>query len=257
MVRGEEEGMTVDSGARDLLEHAAEVARLLHAERDVAMTAEVAVELAVTLVSGCSAAGISLCRRGQVSTVASSHSTVDQADRWQYELGEGPCLDALGPGEDDVASADLTVETRWSRWAPRVVAELGLRSMVSYRLFTGTGVIGALNLYGFDVGAFTEEDILEGQVLAGQVAVALAAREQVDNLKIAVATRTTIGQAEGILMERFGLDADQAFALLTRLSRNRNQKLHHIAQDLVTTRKVPTDPTGTVKVPVRGIASSG
>jgi hypothetical protein len=224
----------------DLLHRTAEIARQLHAEPTVDLTAQTVVELAVSMIAGCDAAGVSLARSKVVSTVAASDDLVTRGDRWQYELGEGPCLDAMSAGQEEVESTDLVRDARWPRWAPIVVRELGVRSMLSYRLFTATSVVGALNLYASRADAFSREDHAEGFILAGQAALALAASEEVENLQIAVARRTTIGQAQGILMERFGLDSSQAFNVLVRLSRDANRKLYAIADDVVRTRTLPS-----------------
>jgi GAF domain-containing protein len=226
---------------RDIAHHAAEVARLVHGGATVALTAQAVVDLAVSLLQGCDAAGVSLVRKGEVLTVAKTHPLVASGDAWQYELRQGPCVDAMAHHVYEVESRDLVAEGRWPQWAPRAVQELGVRSMLSYRLFTSSSLVGALNLYSYTPGAFTEADHDEGHVLAGQAAVALAAGDRMENLQVAVARRTTIGQAQGVLMERFGLTPDQAFQVLVRLSRNGNRKLYDIAQVVVTTRRLPED----------------
>jgi hypothetical protein len=78
---------------------------------------------------------------------------VNRGDELQYALGEGPCLDAIWH-YDTVISANLAEEDRWTRWAPRVAAELNIRSMLALRLFTSTELVGGLNLYSKDIDAF-------------------------------------------------------------------------------------------------------
>lgn len=226
----------------DLPRRTAEMARIVHGEPTVALTAEVVVGLAVSLVSGCDAAGVSLVRKGRVRTVASSHDWCATGDRWQYEQGQGPCLEAMQPHEFLIESTDLRSEVRWPRWTPRVVDELGVRSMLSYRLFTSSSLVGALNLYSLTPDAFTTEDHAEGLILAGQAALALSSSEKIENLQLAVDRRTTIGQAQGLLMERFDLDSQQAFDVLVRLSRDSNSKLFDVAQSIVSTRRLPEQP---------------
>lgn len=58
------------------------------------------------------------------------------------------------------------------------------------------------------------------------------AREN-EQLRHAIETRDIIGQAKGMLMERFDVDAAAAFGLLTRLSQESNTRLAHVAQKLV------------------------
>jgi len=54
-----------------------------------------------------------------------------------------------------------------------------------------------------------------------------------------VGTRTVIGQAEGILMERLGIDAAAAFAHLRRAAEHGDVKVAQVAIDLVRTRELP------------------
>lgn len=64
------------------------------------------------------------------------------------------------------------------------------------------------------------------------------AHEQIANLEIAVGHRTVIGQAIGILMERFDVDSEHAFALLKRVSQDKNIKLYALATELAETPPV-------------------
>jgi hypothetical protein len=138
-----------------------------------------------------------------------------------------------------VYSRDLAAESRWPDWGPRVVDELGVRSMLCFRLFTTKDTLGALNLYSRRAGAFTEDDAVEGLALAAHVAVALVSATQIEGLNAAAVNRTVIGQAQGILMERYDIDSERAFSLLRRVSQDSNRRLRWIAAELVRTRKVP------------------
>ncbi len=111
-----------------------------------------------------------------------------------------------------------------------------MRSSVSYRLYSNDKDLGALNLYGTDASAFTDEDIQDGLALAAHVGVALAAAQEVEQLEKALSGRTVIGQATGILMERFDLAPDRAFSVLSRMSQQKNVKLRVLAEQIVTTR---------------------
>jgi len=163
---------------------------------------------------------------------------VIRGDELQYALGEGPCLDAIWH-YDTVISANLAEEERWTTWAPRVAAELNIRSMLALRLFTSTELVGGLNLYSKDVDAFDEDEAYTGTYLAAQIAVAVAEEQQTDSLRIGALNRTIIGQAQGILMERYKIDADQAFNVMRRVSQDNNIKLMRVADELVRTRRTP------------------
>lgn len=198
-----------------------------------------AVMIATEIIPGCDAAGVCVVYRGdRIDTHATSTDELRQVDALQHELDQGPCLDALQL-EDTVRSNDLSADERWPEWGPQVADGVGLHSIVSYRLFSSDHNLGALNLYGRSKGAFTSDAVHDGLALAAHVGVALAAAQEVDNLEKALGGRTVIGQATGILMERFDLQSDRAFSVLSRMSQQKNIKLRQLAEQIVTTRTVP------------------
>jgi GAF domain-containing protein len=165
---------------------------------------------------------------------------VDRADQLQYELREGPCVQvATVAAAHVVRTGDLAADGRWPRWGPRAAA-LGLRSILSAELRAQDRVLGALNLYGEHLRQFTGEDAATAHLFAAHAAFALAAESTTEHLQAALDTRTEIGQAQGILMERFDLSADRAFDVLRRYSQTTNTKLIEVAQTLIRTRNLPS-----------------
>jgi GAF domain-containing protein len=147
-------------------------------------------------------------------------------------------MDSVRSGET-VISSDLHQEKRWPRWRPRAVAELGVQGVMSLGLYTHDFSYGALNLYADRANAFEPKDCAYAQTFAAQISVALAARREIYQRSIAMQHRTVIGQAEGILMERLGIDADEAFAYLRRMSQCERRKLIAICNEIVETRQLP------------------
>ncbi|MDP9219910.1 MAG: GAF and ANTAR domain-containing protein [Actinomycetota bacterium] len=221
--------MTED--VRDLSETFAGVARELLAEDDVHQTLERAVELAVDTIDGCDYAGVSLVRGREIESPAQTDELVTVGDRLQVELGEGPCLSAIRE-QQTVQVDDLAKDGRWPVWGPRVSGELGVSSLLAFQLYNAKDVLGALNLYSKQPYAFDDEARAVGLVFASHAAVALTGAQVEENLKRAVHSRNLIGQAQGILMERYGLSADKAFELLRRVSQNENVKLRDVAARL-------------------------
>lgn len=230
------------AGARPTLaERMVRAARELQHEPDPQTTMDTAVRLATTNVRGCESAGITLVRRGgEPSTPAATDDLAIEGDRLQYSLSEGPCLEALWE-ERVVHSTDLKADERWPRWGPLVAGELGVRSMLCFQLFTHSDRLGALNLYARQPESFDATDIDDGLALAAHISVAVAASQQVEQLSAALDTRTIIGQACGIVMERYSLDANRAFDVLVRVSSQSNVKLREVALEFVTTRTLPKD----------------
>ena len=194
--------------------------------------------MATELLEHCDLAGISLVHPDGIDTPAASHEALRQVDELQYELNEGPCLDSLRQ-LDVVSATDLAEDPRWPRWGPHIARELGIHSSMSFRLFTNGDNLGALNLYAQKVDAFGHEDLLDGLILATHAAVALAATLQENHLHTAMETRRMIGEAIGIVRERFGLTSDQAFDALRRVSSQRNVKVNQLARQIVETGTWP------------------
>lgn len=184
-------------------------------------------------------AGITLMRaRGQLETVAPTDPLVEQADQLQYDLHEGPCVEAAAESTSFIAG-DLATDDRWPNWGPQV-ATLGLGSILAVDLNVGHRRIGALNLYGAGRRAFSQDDLDTAILFATVGAATLGFVEQVDGLTRAVDSRTIIGQAQGIVMKTFDIDAERAFDVLRRHSQDRNVKLAEIAAQVVETGQLPT-----------------
>jgi GAF domain-containing protein len=159
-------------------------------------------------------------------------------DELQFGVRQGPCLDALRQS-DVVTVGDLATDERWPSWGPLIAGELGIHSSMSFRLFTDGSDMGVLNLYGTKTDAFDHDDLLDGLIVAAHAAVALSGTLEEDQLHRGMETRRMIGEATGILRERFGLTSDQAFAVMRRISSHHNIKLHRVAQHLVDTGSLP------------------
>lgn len=221
-------------------------ARFVQAEGGPQQRLQRGVELVVDLVDGCDHAGVTIAQGRRLMTPAASDDIVRSGDRWQEELNQGPCLDSVRL-EHTVMSVDLAHEERWPRWAARARADLGISAMLSVLLFTEHDTWGALNLYADRSGAWSDDDIDTAHGLAGHLAVSLADAHEVAQRGRAMLTRTTIGQAQGILMERYGIDADQAFAYLRRISQSHQRKLVDLAADLIAGRQLPDPGAGSAE----------
>jgi GAF domain-containing protein len=177
---------------------------------------------------------------GALTRVGSNH-VVSRANELQDEIGEGPCL-SMRRDQDTIVIQDLAGDHRWPCWGARVHSELGVGSMMSLLVYTDHQSYGALSLYGSRGRPFGHDDAAIAQALAGHLATIIASGREIDHLEMAKENRLTIGQAQGILMERLDLDADQAFDYLRRVSSHSNRKLVDIADELLRTRRLPDRP---------------
>ncbi|HYN68118.1 MAG TPA: GAF and ANTAR domain-containing protein [Ornithinibacter sp.] len=190
-------------------------------------------------IPSASAVSVTALRGGRFRTEASTDEVALRADALQYEIGSGPCVDAVI--DDSIyITQDVVLDERWAQWGRRVSSEVGVRSVLAYRLanLDDADTIAALNVYSHQVGAFDDRDLGAGLVLAthGSLLVtAQLAREKADNLLKALESNREIGVAMGILMHRHRLDRDQAFAVLRVASQDSNRKLADVASEVADT----------------------
>ncbi|NYD39796.1 ANTAR domain-containing protein [Actinomycetospora corticicola] len=180
-------------------------------------------------------AGISYLERdGTVSSRAPSDAVVAELDALQNTLDQGPCLDAVRGG-GPVTASDMSTSgvDRWPQFAP-VAAQRGVLVACSLPLFNRhDGVVGALTLYGGHPEVVGEDGLSRAAVFASCASLALHGAHRVARMTTALANRDAIGQAKGILMERYGLSDDEAFARLVASSQHVNLKVHAVARWLI------------------------
>jgi len=203
----------------------------LHAEPTSADTVEKIVQYA-RLATTCDESGILLVHsRHRVETAAATAPLVSAAHDLQIRFDEGPCLDAID-GAGTYVVGETATDERWPQWGP-AVAELGIHSALGVRLATRNRRYGSLNFYGRRPGMFSDEDVAVAEAFARHAAVAFANTREEEGLITAIDARKVIGQAQGIVMERYGLDTDRAFEFLRRLSQQDNIKLRAVAERIV------------------------
>ncbi len=230
------EYLPADRAALTSAEDLAQLAIALHDEPTVTDTVDKVLAFGLDALN-CDYAGVIFVRpKAQVETAAATNPIIEKLDLIQSRCGEGPDVDAHD-GPVGVLVTDTHTERRWPRWAEQV-ADLGIRSLLSTRMYTSATRVGTLNLYDRQPERFGLADQEIAHLLARHAAVALAAARTTENLWQAVDARKLIGQAQGILMERYDLNADQAFAVLMRYSQQKNIKLRSVAQYLVDDRKL-------------------
>jgi GAF domain-containing protein len=169
--------------------------------------------------------------KDRVDTPAATNALVEQLDAYQYELREGPCLDAVFV-DDSYTIKNMSTEDRWPNWAPRAAA-LGVMSSLSIRLVAPRGSLGALNLYAEALHAFDDEDVLAAHIFARHASIAITSTQEVEGQATAVLTRHSIGMAQGLLMQRYGLTAERSLRFLARVSQDNNIKLRDVAGKVV------------------------
>lgn len=171
--------------------------------------------------------------RRHLETRAATDELALRVDQAQYDTDEGPCLDSIR-AQRTVRCDDLAQDPRWPRFTQQVL-DLGLRSFLSLELVNATSSLGALNLYARRPAAFTPASEAVAVLLASYASVAVGHHLKVANLRSALGVRDLVGQAKGILMERYGIDSGAAFSLLATASQHHNHKLTDLASHLIAT----------------------
>ncbi len=218
-----------------------EFSRLAHdlaATEDETARLQLAVDSAVRLVDRCDHAGFTVNEKGGIVTRVGSDELVRRANELQYEVGEGPCLD-VGREQVTLVCVDLPSEHRYPTWAGRAVSELGVGSMMSLLVYTDDRSYGCLSLYADRGQRFDADDVAVGETIAAHLAVTMSVGRQIQGLGLALHGRLAIGRAEGILMERLGVDEHQAFDYLRRVSSHTNRKLVEVCEEIARTRALP------------------
>ena len=210
----------------------------LHASRaDTTQTLETVVEWARNAVTGTEAGILLRGAKGKLETAAPTSPTVTKAHDMQIQFNEGPCLDVMKDGNPDrYVVGDTASDRRFLVWGP-AVTDLGIRSAIGVALATTEERLGSLNVYASDPHRFDRDDLETVDVFSRRAARAIIIAREQAGLTVALDTRKLIGQAQGILMERYGIDADRAFDYLARRSQAENVKLRTVAEEVVTTRK--------------------
>ena len=206
----------------------------LHDQPNVEETLDKIVESAAAVV-GCDYAGVLVCRKGaKFDAITASGPVAEKADQLQVEWHEGPGVAAVADARTTLVT-DTATDLRWPSWAAGM-RDLDLGSVLAIRLWTTKSTLGALNLYACPSHWFDPDALAVAEVLGRHASIALSSAREEESLWQAIDARKLIGQAQGILMERFDIDGDRAFDYLVRQSQARNEKLHALAEWIVTNR---------------------
>lgn len=218
-----------------------EVATSLLVPIDLQVTLDRITRSATEAIPGIDYASISVTSKtGRIETLAPTHRVAIQADQLQYELREGPCYAAV-TGVPVVQVDDLASDLRWPAYGPKAAASFGLGSQLAFQFHAEPHARGALNLYATRAHEIDTDSRQLGMMFARLVAVALGWARHDETLSEALRSRQLIGQAVGIVMERYRLDPDRAFAFLVRVSQTGNIKLREVAAGIIADAVTPAE----------------
>lgn len=243
-----------EASVPDVYERISELARTVHGTLNGGVKTSMEVlgevtEAAVKLLDGVDHAGITLVRRPRAGhrpehfeSAAATGTVPTRFDVLQHEHGEGPCFDAIW-SHQTVRIVDVVSELRWPALMAAVREQTPIRSVLSIQLFTDGQELGALNLFSDNAGGFDADTEEQAINLATHAAIALSSARRGEQFRSALASRGLIGQAVGMLMERFDIDAIAAFQMLRTLSQEMNLSVLELARK-VTFRELPVVANG-------------
>ena len=223
--------MTADAAA--VAAALTEAAKSINSPRSLSETLDAIVRAARQTVPGFAHVGISTMHKdGRIETQAATDDLVWELDGLQYGLDSGPCVSSMRGDGSVVVAAKIRHDQRWPDYVAEAV-KLGLRSQLALRLHNDRETLGGLNLYSTESDDVPEDAVHVAGLFATHAAIALGRSRYEHQLNDAISTRKVIGQAIGIVMERYGISEDRAFHFLARASSTSNAKLRDVAQELV------------------------
>lgn len=188
------------------------------------------IEGATALVPGAQYAGITVAqKRRRNETAAATHRYPVILDEIQSRCQQGPCL-AAAALQSTIRIDDLVGDNRWPLYRDEAVKCTPIQSVLSFGMFKEGGMSAALNFYAEPTNAFDDGSVNLGLTFATHAALVWNMVRRDQQFRIALVSRDIIGQAKGRLMERFNIDAAEAFQMLKQMSQDFNTPIAQLAQ---------------------------
>jgi len=179
-------------------------------------------------------------------TLSASSSVAAQIDELQFDLGEGPCWDAMYTGipvlETDIASGFA----RWPMFVDAVSAH-GVSSLFAFPLRLGPLHIGAIDLYSYEPTALDELESERACTLAEQVSrrvlrQALTAVRDGETAASRPFSRRLIHQATGMVVSQLDISVDDAELVIRGHAFAEGKTMMEVAQLLIDRELAFTNP---------------
>lgn len=216
----------------NLADALADAARAINAPSTLEETLDAIVTSARASVPGFDQVGISLVNRdGTIETLSGTGQLVWELDALQYSLDEGPCVRAMR-SEPLVVVERIRHDQRWPRYVPRAVAA-GLKSQMALQLYVEDETLGGLNLYSTESETIDPDALHAAELFATHAALALGRARRESQLNEAIDSRTVLGKAIGLVMERYKISDERAFQFIVRASSASNLKAREVAAEIV------------------------
>ena len=210
---------------------------------DVELTLRQLTDGALRWIPAADHAGITVVRRGgpaETSCATDRYAAV--LDDIERRCDEGPVATAAW-AQSAVLVADLPSDARWPRYRRQAIEGTPVRSLMCLRLFADQKAAVVLSFHAHRAEAFDDAAVEAAAIYADFAGLAWRLLCRDEQFKSALASRDVIGQAKGMIMERYAIEAPQAFELIKRLSQNMNMPVAEIAQRLTDRTWAPSAST--------------
>lgn len=212
--------------------------------------------LSASFVEFLPVSGASVATLGDVlgsETLSATDVHAARLDEVQFDLGEGPCWDALRSARPVVEPAlRSTGRGRWPAFAAAVEAE-PVSSVFAFPLVVGTLKLGAVDLYSVHPIALDADATQRASTLAGVIGrhvlrEALGSSDGSDILDLNPRSRRTIHQATGIVLAQLATSADDALLMIQGHAFASNRAMMEVAGEIVEGRIVFRRQDGRIEV---------
>ena len=175
--------------------------------------------------------------RGSVCTTDTVSALIEQL---QYDLGEGPCVDAYHE-DRPVLESDLAepVNLRWLAFTGPVL-DAGVRAVFGFPLHVGAVRLGALHLYRDRPGPLTDEQHADALVMAdiaAQAVLVLQANAPPGQLATALMASAdfqyVVHQASGMVAVQLDVSVAEALIRLRAYAFGNDRPLAEVTRDVV------------------------
>lgn len=185
-------------------------------------------------------------------------SATDDASAWldelQFDLGEGPCWDAVRLARP-VMEPNLHGRAGPERWPAfgRAVQERQIASIFAFPLAVAGLRFGAVDLYSRSPLSFDEDQTRRASALASVVArrvlrQSLAELEVQDETTLSPFSRRRVHQATGVVLAQLDVEAEDARMLLQSHAFASDRSVMDVADDVLAGRLTFSRESGAIEV---------
>lgn len=184
--------------------------------------------LAVETVDGADHAGVNLVQGRAIKSLAATDVHPLLLTNLQRRHRQGPCVDLAGEHRP-IRVDDLGVESRWPDFGARAVASTPVRSLVAQRVFHTGSAYAVFTVYADRPGVFDARTAVDSSSLVSQMARLLAAAQRGDH----TSHDDQLTEAATVLVERFGINTQQALGMLHNMATERGSAVETVAREVL------------------------